>query len=386
MGFGKEETSGMKIVIDGRLWSESGLGRYVRNLVNELQRINETNEYYVLLLRKNYDTVQYYSRNFHKVLADFKWYGVKEQIKLPKLLKELSPDLVHFPHFNVPIFFKGKFVVTIHDLIHQHFQTRETSTLNPFFHAIKKFGYKKVFSNAVKKSAKIITPSEFVKNQLIKEWGINGNKIVVTYEGVDKSVIEEIKKATEKDFIKIAEKFGIKKPYLFYIGNAQPHKNLSRLIHVFEKLKEKYPNLSLVLSGPKHIFWEKIKLESHLEGVIFTGFVSEKEMVVLYKNAEMFVMPSLEEGFGIPILEAMACSCPVVSSNAGSLPEVGGPSSDRAVLYFDPKNEQDMEDKISQILNDEKLREVLIKNGEKRYKEFNWKKLAEQTLEVYQSV
>lgn len=380
MGFRQGKTSSMKIVIDARFWSESGLGRYIRNLINELQEIDRSNEYYVLLLKKDYDTVLYHSENLHKVLADFKWYGWQEQIELLKILKVLKPDLVHFPHFNAPIFYRGKFVVTIHDLIHQHFQTRNTSTLNLLLHAIKKIGYRKVFSYAVKNSSKIIVPSNFVKEQLQSEWWVKRDKIVVTPEGVDEGMIREVGKVGEKDFIKVADKFGLKKPYLFYIGNAQPHKNLPRLISVFNKLKEKYFNLSLILSGPNHYFWEKIKKESHPKGMIFTGFVSEEEMVALYKNAEVFVMPSLEEGFGIPILEAMACSCPVVSSNAGSLPEVGGD----AVIYFDPKDEKDMEAKISQILDDEGLRKELIEKGKKRYKKFSWQKMARQTLEIYQ--
>jgi len=377
----------MRIVIDARLWSESGLGRYIRNLIGELQKIDEDNEYYILLLKNNYDSLVYHTKNFHKVLADFKWYSLEEQVKLLKILRELKPDLVHFPHFNVSFFYKGKFVVTIHDLIHQHFQTRETSTLNPIFHAVKKFGYKKIFSHAIKNSAKIITPSEFVKKQLIGEWGVKEEKVEVTYEGVDDKIIQLAKEKSVSSF---------QKPYLFYIGNAQPHKNLSRLISVFKKLREKYPDLNLVLSGPDHIFWEKIKSEiassktprndGQDSGILFTGYVSEEEMVGLYKNAEAFVMPSLEEGFGIPILEAMACGCPVVSSNAGSLPEVGGPASAGAVLYFDPHNEEDMVRVIGEVLGDKGLRKELIKKGERRYKEFSWQKLAKQTLEIYNNV
>lgn len=371
----------MKIVIDGRLWDESGLGRYIRNLVINLEKIDSENQYYVFLLKKDFDKIDFSNPNFHKVLADFKWYGMSEQIQLPKILEFLNPDLVHFPHFNVPILHKGKFVVTIHDLIHQHFQTRETSTLNPFFHTIKKLGYKKIFSHAVNKSSKIIVPSEFVKDQLIKEWQVKKEKIIVTHEGVDQSMIDLIEKTTENDFNKITEKFDFKKPYLFYVGNAQPHKNLPRLISAFVKLKEKYPDLSLVLSGPDHHFWQQVKNTSKTHGLIFTGFVSEKELVTLYKNAEMFVMPSFEEGFGIPVLEAMACSCPVVSSIAGSLPEVGGD----AAVYFNPKDEYDMFEKINSVIENGKLKKELIENGQKRFKEFKWKKLAIQTLEVYLS-
>lgn len=369
----------MRIVIDGRFWSESGLGRYIRNLVSELQDIDKINNYFILHLKKDFDKITYQNNNFQKVLADFKWYGVDEQVKLPKLLNELQPDLVHFTHFNVPIFYKGKFIVTIHDLIHQHFLTRNTTTLNPFFHALKKMGYKKVFSAAVNNSTKILVPSEFIKNQLEKEWGVKKEKIEVTHEGVDERIEKIYGETSEKGFEKLAEKFMFKRPFLFYVGNAQPHKNLNRLINVFGKLKENFSDLSLVLSGPENSFWEKTKKESYTKGVIFTGWLSEEELVLLYKNAESFVMPSLEEGFGIPVLEAMVCGCPVVSSNQGSLPEVAG----NAALYFNPKNENEWIEKITKILTDKKLRKYLINNGKKRYKEFSWKELAKKTLKVY---
>lgn len=378
----------MRIVIDGRLWSESGLGRYVRNLVFGLQEIDKVNEYYILLLKKDYNSMVCHTNNFHKVLADFRWYEWEEQVRLFKLLRELKGDLVHFPHFNIPIFYRGKFIVTIHDLIHQHFQTRQTTTLNPIFYTVKKIGYRKAFSTAVKNSVKVITPSNFVKKQLVEEWGVREGKVVVTPEGVDLEVVRKVMGVGEKDFVKVAEKFKLKKPYLFYVGNAQPHKNLVRLVRVFGKLKEKFPGLSLVLSGPDSLFWERVREESsHFakaswdKGVVFTGFLKEEEMVVLYKNAEAFVMPSLEEGFGIPILEAMACGCPVISSSAGSLSEVGGD----AVVYFNPEDEEDMVKAIEGILGDEGLREKMIKQGFSQVKKFSWEKMARETLEIYQN-
>lgn len=372
----------MKICLDARFWSESGIGRYLRNLIGELQQLDRLNEYFILHLKKDYDTLVYPSKNFKKVLADFGWYGVEEQFKLPKLLKRLNPDLIHFPHFNVPIFYDGRFVVTIHDLIHQHFSTREATLHNPFIHQVKKWGYKKVFSHALNRSIKIITPSNFVKDQLVGEWKVDKDKIIVTYEAVEENFIKLSKQVTENDFQKLSHKFNIKKPYLFYIGNAQPHKNILKLINVFGRLKEKCSNLSLVLSGPKHFFWEQIKRKSHIGGVIFTGFVTERELATLYTNAAAFVMPSLEEGFGLPILEAMACKTPVVSSNAASLSEVGG----KAALYFDPRSEEDMVYKISQVLENDRLRKKLTEEGQKRYKMFSWDKLAEQTLKVYRRI
>ncbi|MCL5783785.1 MAG: glycosyltransferase family 4 protein [Patescibacteria group bacterium] len=368
----------MKIVIDARFWAESGIGRYIRNLINNLEQLDKENTYVILLLKKDYGKVEF-TGNFTKVVADFRWYGIGEQVKMLLLLRKLRPDLVHFPHFNVPFFYQGKFVITIHDLIHQHHQNKKATTRDLLTYTFKKFSYGRVFNHAVKKSAKIITPSSFVKEQLINEYKLSQEKIIVTQEAVEESIVNFSKEISLKKISDVKRKFHIYKPYLFYIGNAHPHKNVLRLINVFKKIKEEFPEYLLVLSGPNNYFWQKIRKDIKLTGVVFTGFVSDEEMVALYKNAEAFIMPSMEEGFGIPILEAMACKCPVISSKSASLPEVGGD----AAIYFDPQNEEDMVVKISRVLKDEKLRKELIKKGEKRYQQFSWEKMAKQTLEVY---
>lgn len=367
----------MRIIIDGRMFQESGIGRYIRNLINHLQVIDNANEYFVLHLKPDYDKINY-GKNFHKVLANFRWYGIDEQVKLPALIESIKPDLVHFPHFNIPVFYKGKFVVTIHDLIHQHFSMQRATTHGQLIYKFKQLGYKKVFTEALKKSKKILVPSNFVKNQLVSDWKVNSAKIIVTYEAVDDKIFK-LNDSRKNNVNQVLMKFGIKNPYLFYVGNAHPHKNVEGLIKTFLMLKTDYPDLQLVLAGNDHYFWQRIKKEFANQGIIYTGFISDEELVILYQKAQCFVLPSFEEGFGIPLLEAFACSCPVVSSNAGSLPEVGG----NGCLYFDPRDPADMERKISSLLKDDKLRGQLKTNGLKRCKEFSWKKLAEETLEVY---
>lgn len=369
----------MKIGIDARFLNESGVGRYLRNLISRLRVIDKKNQYSILLLKKDYERFEE-GKNFKKVLADITWYGFAEQFKLPKLLRELNLDLIHFPHFNVPIFYTGKFVVTIHDLIHQHHNMGRASSLNPFAFKIKQIGYKKVFRCATDKSQKILVPSKSVMELLMREWKVEKEKIAVTHEAVDENILKVERSITKSACEGILTKFKIKKPYLFYVGNAHPHKNIEGLIRAFRDIREKYQNLSLVLSGYDHYFWQRLKSENQdKEGIIFTGFISDTELVALYKNAAMFVLPSLEEGFGIPILEAMACSCPVVSSDRGSLPEVGG----QACLYFNPSSPDDTAEKISSVLDKESLRKALIEKGLKRFRQFSWQELAEQTLEVY---
>lgn len=371
----------MKIVIDARMYQESGIGRYIRNLLNNLKKLDERNEYFILHLKSDYDRLVYHN-NFHKVAADFRWYGLDEQIKIPRLLNKLKPDLVHFPHFNVPIFYKGKFIVTIHDLIHQHFRMDRATRLNPLTYKLKQLGYNKVFQNAIAKSVKILVPSNYVKNLLIDKWKIQSKKIVVTYEAVDDKIPTAVAKMSTAEGKKILKKLNIKQPYIFYVGNAHPHKNAEGLIKAFLKLREKYPDLKLVLSGYDHYFWQRLRRENSYEGIIYTGYVDDEQLVALYKNAFLFVQPSFEEGFGIPLLEAMALGCPVVSSNAGSLQEVGG----NGAIYFNPYDLGDMGDKVDRVINDKNLRNKLIEKGQKRAKLFSWKKLAEQTLKVYEEI
>jgi len=348
------------------MYQQSGIGRYIRNLITHLQILDKENEYFILHCKEDFNSLKY-QNNFHKILADFPWYGVKEQIRLPQMLDSVKPNLVHFPHFNVPFFYNGKFVVTIHDLIHQHFSMERATTHGPIIYKIKQAGYKIVLKNALSKSSKILVPSNFVKGQLTENWKISGEKIVVTPEAVDDRLPGT--KATKKfDF-----------PFIFYVGNAHPHKNVEGLIKAYLILKEKYKTLKLVLAGADHYFWQKIKKEYSYQDIIYTGKISDEELVAMYRNAAAFVLPSFEEGFGIPILEAMACGCPVVSSNAGSLPEIGRD----ACLYFDPFDTNNMVEKISEILDDEKLRLRLIEKGLKRHKSFSWKTLAQKTLEVY---
>lgn len=175
----------MKLLIDARLYGleHGGPGRYVMNLVKELSKVDKKNEY-VILLRKKYFKELKLNTKWKKVLADFRHYSAAEQIRLPFIIHENRPDLVHFPHFNVPLAYSGPFVVTIHDIIMHKFQGPEASTLPAPVYFLKKIGYKKVFEKAVYGSVKIIVPTEFTKKEVVDFYKISPDKVVVTYEGV----------------------------------------------------------------------------------------------------------------------------------------------------------------------------------------------------------
>ena len=370
----------MRIGIDARLINESGIGRYIRNLLENLALIDNKNDYIILLKKKDIHRFNF-GKNFQNIEADFNWYSVSEQVKLPQLLNSLKLDLVHFPHFNVPLLYKGKFIVTIHDLIHQHFTMNRTTTLDPLMYRIKQFGYKKVFNFAVSKSERILAPSEFIKGQLEKEWKVKSSKIILTPEGVDPKLLNNKDRHNAKVKIKVVDKIGIKKPYIFYVGNAHPHKNVEGLINAFRLVRLKYPNLKLVMAGADHYFWKRVQLEYNDPEIIYTGFVTDQVLAALFANAELFVMPSFEEGFGIPVLESFANNCPVICSNIGSLKEVGGD----ACIYFDPRSIEDIAKKINLGLASVKLRKSLIEKGARRVSLFSWRKLAEQTLDYYRN-
>lgn len=370
----------MKILIDARMWNQSGVGRYLRNLVSELQQLDKINNYVLLMRPADVKDIKLTS-NFEIVATNIYWYGLKEQVLLPRLISKLNPDLVHFPHFNVPIFYSGKYVVTIHDLIHQKFQMRRATTHDPVIYQIKHQSYQHILKTAIAKASKIITVSKYVEQELITQFPSAKPKLTVTYEAVEDQLLKIAQQTTKKDQTEVLTKFQISQPFIFYIGNAHPHKNVEGLISAFKLVLKSQPNLQLVLAGNDHYFWQRLKARFQHPNIIYTGYVTDQEMVALYKSASVYVLPSFEEGFGIPLLEAMACQCPVVSSDRASLPEIGGD----ACIYFDPYNIEDMANKISQIIDDPKLAKKLVATGLKRYQQFSWNNLAKQTLALYKS-
>ena len=175
----------MRIVIDGRFYGleNTGLGRYSVNLIDQLQNLDSQNQYYLLLRRKYFNRLNLPS-NWHHVFAEVPHYSLAEQFKLPNLIKKLKPDLVHFLHFNVPVFFFGKYVVTIHDLLIHKQRGKEATTLTPSRYFFKRLAYKFVFGQAVKRAAKVLVPSQAVKDEVAYFYRLDPDKITVTYEGV----------------------------------------------------------------------------------------------------------------------------------------------------------------------------------------------------------
>ncbi|MDD5590024.1 MAG: glycosyltransferase family 1 protein [Candidatus Portnoybacteria bacterium] len=379
----------MRIGIDARFFGlkSKGLGRYTQKLIENLELIDSENEYLIFLRRENWDEFCPKSANFKKILADYRWYSLAEQIFMPFCIRKNKVDLMHFPHFNVPIFYFKPFVITIHDLILRRFPTHRASTLSLFKYWIKNFGYRLVIWSAIKKAKKIIAVSEYVKEDILKFYRVDPEKIQVVYEGAPEmtghsSRIASLTSASDGDSTRSNRNIDDKEKYLLYVGNAYPHKNLEKLIDAFEILKKRHPDLRLFLVGEDDYFYRRLKLEKRAEGVFFYGFVPDEKLAELYQNASAYVFASLCEGFGLPPLEAMAHGLPVACSDATCLPEILG----QAAIYFDANDPGGMAEKINQLLDDGLLREKLIQNGFERIKRYSWRKMSEEAITLYKAV
>lgn len=365
----------MRIGIDCRLWSETGVGRYIRNLVSNLQEIDKKNEYALFVLSKDEENIKSLIHNSQFMIqpADIKWHTIEEQLKFPAILNKENLDLVHFPYFSVPIFYNRPFVVTIHDLIINHFPTGQASTLPLPIYYLKLLGYKFVMSQAARKASGIIAVSNATKGEIVDHLGVNEEKVAVIYEGVS---VSSSKGSPTKRYTLDAKR------YFLYVGNAYPHKNLERLLEAFKLLNS---DISLVLVGKEDYFYKRLREKARRMGlsekVIFLHNVSDEELLTLYKNALAFVTPSLMEGFGLPALEAMANNCLVLASNIPALREVCGD----AAVYFDPYDIKDIAKKMeTACFNDSNHQSRKKEEGLERTKLFSWRKMAEESLAVYE--
>lgn len=358
-----------KIAIDARIINTT-TGRYVERLLRHLQEIDNDNEYLVLLQKKDFAQWDPTSKNFKKVLADYPIYSWGEQTRLGGQLKDLNPDLVHFTMPQQPLAYLGKKVTTVHDLTLVNFVNKRAEPMLKaiYKHQIKPAVFKFALKRAVKSSKFVITPTEFVRGQIIDKYGVGESKVIATHEAADALA------ATPKtyDYLK-------GKDFILYVGNAYPYKNLKRLIQAFDKAGT---NHQLVLVGKKDFFYaelEKYVKRKLIRNVTFTGFVPDEELAWMYQHATAYVFPSLSEGFGLPGLEAMEYGLPVASSNATCLPEVYG----EAAMYFDPNDTADMARVIKELVDNPQLRKDLTAKGKEQVKKYSWRKMAEETLEVY---
>jgi glycosyltransferase involved in cell wall biosynthesis len=374
-----------KIGIDARFLGEAGPGRYVKNIIENLEKLDESGREYIIYLRpKGFEQFQSTSERFKKVLADYKWYSWEEQFAfLFKILKD-GLDIFYVPHFNIPILYTGKLVTAIPDIIMHSFSTERGTTLPLFYFRIKKWVYRIVVWWAVKRSYRVIVPSLDVMSDFRKAYPkAPTDKFVLAYEGVDPVFTLGIDSDN-----KFFDEFGIKKPYLLYVSSMYEHKNVPFLIDAFAEFI-KNNKCQLVLVGKKDKFSEsiyRVVVEKKLtESVLMPGmgrYITDKEITALRKNAAAYVFPSLKEGFSLTPLESQAVGLPCLISDIACHKEIYNDT----VLYFDPNEKKDLLNKLNIITSDSTIRQKLISLGYENVKKYDWKNTAEITLRVFRDL
>lgn len=382
-----------KIGIDARFYGPvgKGLGRYTQELVDRILSLDKDNYYVIFLSPNNFANFKINSPRHKKILVKARWYSFKEQIFFPWQIMREGLDLMHFTHFNVPILLFKKYIVTIHDLILIRLPDRKNSKLNKIMYKLKYLAYKLVIRQAIFRAKKIITVSHFTKQDVLQEYRIKSDKIEVIYEGVFSSDYRKIN--SDLNDKTILKRYNIKEEskFLLYVGNAYPHKNLEGLLKIFKNLSKDDKDMYLVLVGQIDYFYNKIKKlakefnlnsSNSTDKVLFLGYVPDNHLQILFAKAYAYIFPSYYEGFGLPPLEAMAMSCPVISSDKGSLPEILGP----AAYYFDPYKIKQAVKRIKYFLESDKLKADLIAKGLERVKLYDWQSCTQKTLQVYKKI
>lgn len=372
----------MRIGIDCRLWSQSGVGRYIRNLVVNLAELDTQNDYVLFVKGEDVNQVkiEVRSQKFEVVKANIAWHSVAEQISFPKILAKEKLDLVHFTYFSVPIFYRGKFVMTMHDIIPFSYATGKASTLPLPLYYVKFFAYQFVVKKALHKAQKIIVPSHAVKKDILKRANVNSQKIVVTYEGVSSLSNGKVTNVIERNNLKA-------KKFFLYVGNAYPHKNLKKLLEGFLQFSSNNPEFRVVFAGKKDYFYDRLISSPQAtalgDSFLFLNSPTDSELSLLYKNALAFVSPSLMEGFALTALDALSSGAPVLLSDIPVFREI---VKNIPIVYFNPNNEADIRNAFEYSTKQpRKSLDDRIQLGKMLAKTYSWKRMAEQTLRVYES-
>lgn len=359
----------MKILVDGRTIHSkmTGVGKFAYNTIKKMAEIKFDWEF--IILNNNYNFVGFdlpnintintgnidWSNNLFKKLYSSIWINTFFQ----KKVFEFSPDIIFYPNFVMPIIdsSKTKSVAVIHDVIHKSFPKSHSLIYKQYLDF--------VINNTAEKADIITTPSKHSKKEILKYYDCKESKLRVTPLGIHKK---------QNDYIELDFDF----PYILLVGTHSPRKNLEVVYKAWKKLRYDFSELNLVVVGKKGFFSDL----ANKEGVIFTGYVSEEKLDALYKNAEVFCFPSLYEGFGMPILEALSHGTPVISGNNSSLPEVLGNSG----ILVDSNNEGEWKKAIYNIIYDDNYRKKLIKKSLKRANMFSWKQTAKKYIEIFEEL
>jgi glycosyltransferase involved in cell wall biosynthesis len=367
----------MRISVDAHAIGQHLTGNevYVRNLLSSYAALDKTSEFITYLSVNSPEAESAVPARFHKRYVSKNSF-VRLGVQLARLLKQDKPDLLHV-QYTAPLGCSVPVVVSVHDI--SFIEHPE------YFPWQRMMQLRITVKRTVQSAAKIITPSEFSRRCIAREYNIDDSRVVV----VPIAVSSEFRPISfDMAAGKVNARFGFQGPYILTVGDLQPRKNQIGLIHAFEQLIQSYPHLphKLVIVGQKTWFSDRIvaaaKHSRVANRIYFTGFVQDHELLQLYNACEMFVFPSFYEGFGLPILEAMACGRAVACSNSSAMPEVANATA----LLFDPESTEQMTKAMRDIVLDAELRGRMERLGQHRASHFTWDRAARKTLDVYYDV
>lgn len=362
----------MRVGIDCRLSGieHAGIGRYIEELVRELL-VHEDITWILFFQKQNQLPWLKEQANVISVVAPVRHYTLREQLVMPGIFASQHLDLLHVPHFNVPIFYRGPYVVTIHDLLWHDQQGSGMTTLSPLMYAAKYRAYRYISSQAIRRARAVLVPAQTIKQTVLDHVaGLDANKVFVTYEGVDPKWFGN-KLEIENRKLKIGERI------LFYTGSLYPHKNVMMVARALKQL----PGFSLYISSSRDVFvtnfMKEVKTLGLADRVTHLGRLDDRELRSWYRKSFALVQPSLSEGFGLTGIEAMAAALPVLASDIPIFREI----YQNACTYFDTMFEDSFVAAVRKF--EQADRGKIIKQGIQLARHYSWKQMAEETLAVY---
>jgi len=359
-----------------------GMDRVVLELILNLQVIDKENEYFIFVKPDQDSSVIKNTPNFKVVEIPGGPYPLWEQFKLPRIAKAYKCDILHCTSNTAPYLNKIPLITTLHDIIYM-----EGSLLKLLINKAslyQKFGnlYRRIIvRKVVKNSRHLITVSNFEKENITSFFKLKNKNIHAIHNGVNQKFRIKV---DSNHLAKVKTKYKLPNNYLLHIANKDPRKNTKRILIAFNKFSKTAPiKHKLLMLGCKDadlkIVLNEIGALDLYKNIILTGYVSDEDLPVIYYLSKLFLFPSLREGFGIPIIEAMACGVPVITSNTSSMPEVAGD----AAHIIDPNKTEEIYNGMIKIISDDKYKKELIQKGLIRSKQFSWNSMASQVLELY---
>jgi len=364
----------MRIAFDLRRIKNPGIGRYMKCLAEAVLAQAPEHEYLLILPPDGEHAILVRANHTERLLTSVPYYSVREQVVLPRILRRHKVDMLHSPHFNLPLFRPCSTVVTIHDVIYLACKDDLPSQLGRLY-------YRGMMAASIRLADRILTDSEFSKNDIVRFLHADPEKIEVIYPGVD----PKFQCLAERAKIEpVLSRYRIDEDYILYMGIYKPRKNHAGLLRAFREFLRNGQQAKLVIAGPIGDGEAELRELANQLGIarklIIPGFVPDSDLPALYCGARLYACPSLYEGFGFTVLEAMACGVPVVCSTATSLPEVAGD----AAVYADPQNPREFAGALSRVFCNAGLRGQLIELGHKNCARFSWESAARSALAAYQ--